>query len=70
MSASPSSGPSFGATRQETDAMGAIAVPADHYWGAQTQRSISNFPFGQRMPLAIVRAFGQLWAPRSPTFRH
>jgi fumarate hydratase class II len=42
--------------------MGAIAVPADHYWGAQTQRSISNFPFGQRMPLAIVRAFGQLKA--------
>jgi len=42
--------------------MGAIAVPADHYWGAQTQRSITNFPFGQRMPLAIVHAFGQLKA--------
>ena len=42
--------------------MGAISVPADHYWGAQTQRSISNFPFGQRMPLAIVHAFGQLKA--------
>ena len=49
-------------TRQETDSMGAIAVPAEHYWGAQTQRSISNFPFGQRMPLAIVHAFGQLKA--------
>ena len=49
-------------TRQETDSMGAIAVPADHYWGAQTQRSITNFPFGQRMPLAIVHAFGQLKA--------
>ena len=48
--------------RQETDSMGAIAVPAEHYWGAQTQRSISNFPFGQRMPLAIVHAFGQLKA--------
>ena len=42
--------------------MGAIAVPAEHYWGAQTQRSITNFPFGQRMPLAIVHAFGQLKA--------
>ena len=49
-------------TRQETDSMGAIAVPAEHYWGAQTQRSITNFPFGQRMPLAIVHAFGQLKA--------
>ncbi|MBV2351033.1 class II fumarate hydratase [Synechococcus sp. HK05] len=49
-------------TRQETDSMGAIAVPSEHYWGAQTQRSISNFPFGQRMPLAIVHAFGQLKA--------
>ena len=42
--------------------MGTIAVPADHYWGAQTQRSITNFPFGQRMPLPIVHAFGQLKA--------
>jgi fumarate hydratase class II len=42
--------------------MGALAVPAEHYWGAQTQRSITNFPFGQRMPLAIVHAFGQLKA--------
>ena len=49
-------------TRNETDSMGAIAVPAEHYWGAQTQRSISNFPFGQRMPLAVVHAFGHLKA--------
>jgi fumarate hydratase class II len=49
-------------TRQETDSMGAIAVPAEHYWGAQTQRSITNFPFAQRMPLAIVHAFGELKA--------
>jgi fumarate hydratase class II len=49
-------------TRQESDSLGAIAVPAEHYWGAQTQRSITNFPFGQRMPLAIVHAFGQLKA--------
>lgn len=45
-------------TRQETDSFGAIAVPASAYWGAQTQRSIENFPFGEteRMPLGIVRA--------------
>ncbi|MFM9042254.1 MAG: class II fumarate hydratase [Vulcanococcus sp.] len=49
-------------SRTETDSMGAIAVPAEHYWGAQTQRSITNFPFGQHMPLAIVHAFGQLKA--------
>ena len=42
--------------------MGTIAVPAVHYWGAQTQRSITNFPFGQRMPLPIIHAFGQLKA--------
>ena len=50
------------ASRLETDSLGAIEVPADHYWGAQTQRSIHNFPFGQAMPLAIVHAFGQLKA--------
>ncbi len=49
-------------SRTETDSLGAIEVPAEHYWGAQTQRSITNFPFGQRMPLAIVHAFGQLKA--------
>ncbi len=48
--------------RQESDSMGTIAVPAAHYWGAQTQRSIHNFPFGQPMPLAVVHAFGQLKA--------
>ena len=54
--------PTPGATRQESDAMGAIAVPAVHYWGAQTQRSLHYFPFGQPMPLAVVHAFGQLKA--------
>jgi fumarate hydratase class II len=49
-------------TRIETDSMGAIAVPAAHYWGAQTQRSIHFFPFGQTMPLAVVHAFGELKA--------
>jgi fumarate hydratase, class II len=49
-------------TRPESDAMGTIAVPAQHYWGAQTQRSIHHFPFGQVMPLAVVHAFGALKA--------
>jgi len=51
-----------GDTRLESDSLGAVAVPAEHYWGAQTQRSIHYFPFGQRMPLAIVHAFGALKA--------
>jgi fumarate hydratase, class II len=47
------------ATRTETDSLGAIEVPADRLWGAQTQRSLENFPIGtERMPLPIVRAFG------------
>ncbi|MEB3353780.1 MAG: class II fumarate hydratase [Cyanobacteriota bacterium] len=48
--------------RLETDSMGPIEVPEQHYWGAQTQRSIHYFPFGQAMPLAVVHAFGQLKA--------
>ncbi len=45
-------------TRTETDSFGPIEVPADAYWGAQTQRSIGNFPFPphERMPLGIVHA--------------
>ncbi|WP_176595310.1 MULTISPECIES: class II fumarate hydratase [Sphingobium] len=45
-------------TRTETDSIGAIQVPASAYWGAQTQRSIENFPFGadERMPIGIVHA--------------
>ena len=45
-------------TRIETDSIGAINVPTDAYWGAQTQRSIENFPFGaqERMPIGIVHA--------------
>ncbi len=44
--------------RTETDSIGAIQVPASAYWGAQTQRSIENFPFGatERMPIGIVHA--------------
>jgi fumarate hydratase class II len=46
-------------TRTETDSLGAIEVPADRLWGAQTQRSIENFPIGtDRMPLSLIRAFG------------
>jgi len=46
-------------TRIESDTMGEVAVPADKYWGAQTQRSIENFPIGDdRMPTALVRALG------------
>ena len=47
-------------TRTETDSFGPIQVPADSYWGAQTERSIANFPFGsrERMPEEIVHALG------------
>jgi fumarate hydratase class II len=47
------------ATRTETDSFGPLEVPADKYWGAQTQRSIMNFPIGwEKQPIAIVRALG------------
>jgi fumarate hydratase, class II len=47
------------ATRTETDSFGPLDVPADKYWGAQTQRSIINFPIGwERQPIPIVRALG------------
>ncbi|KAI9370666.1 L-Aspartase-like protein [Aspergillus egyptiacus] len=50
-------------TRTESDAFGEIQVPADKYWGAQTQRSLGNFDINQpqdRMPDAVVKAFGIL----------
>lgn len=48
--------------RSETDSLGAIDVPANRYWGAQTQRSRENFPIGdpdrgERMPIALIHAF-------------
>jgi fumarate hydratase class II len=45
-------------TRTETDSFGPIEVSSDAYWGAQTQRSIENFPFGPReqMPIGIIHA--------------
>src|SRR2546422_7552169 len=49
------------ATRVETDSMGRIEVPADRYWGAQTERSLHHFAIGDdRMPIEVVRAFGIL----------
>jgi len=48
-------------TRLETDSMGAIAVPSDRYWGAQTQRSLHHFDIGNDvMPRELIRAFGIL----------
>src|SRR3954469_3860507 len=48
-------------TRIETDTMGAIEVPADHYWGAQTQRSLHHFNIGDdRLPREMIRALGIL----------
>ena len=45
--------------RIETDSMGAIEVPADRYWGAQTQRSLHHFSIGDdHMPAALCRAYG------------
>jgi len=48
------------ATRTETDSFGPIEVADDSYWGAQTERSIGNFPFGERerMPVEIIHALG------------
>ncbi len=49
------------ATRSETDSMGAIDVPADKYYGAQTARSLANFDIGgEKMPTEIIHAFGIL----------
>ncbi|GAB4124515.1 MAG: class II fumarate hydratase [Rhodothalassiaceae bacterium] len=47
------------AVRIERDSFGELEVAADRYWGAQTQRSLGNFPIGgERMPLPLVRALG------------
>jgi fumarate hydratase class II len=51
--------PRSNSTRSETDSFGPIEVPADRYWGAQTERSRRNFRIGQdRMPMPIVHALG------------
>ena len=49
--------------RAESDAFGIVHVPANKYWGAQTERSLENFKINQpqdRMPPPIVKAFGIL----------
>lgn len=47
------------ATRTETDSLGPVEVPADRYWGAQTERSRRNFPIGgERMPDVLIQALG------------
>ena len=49
--------------RVEHDSMGEVRVPADKYWGAQTERSHNNFPIGvgiETMPAEIIHAFGIL----------
>ncbi|MAD80096.1 MAG: fumarate hydratase, class II [Planctomycetaceae bacterium] len=49
----------MGDTRIETDTMGKVQVPADRYWGAQTQRSLQNFKIGgERIPRSMIRALG------------
>jgi fumarate hydratase, class II len=48
-------------TRTETDSLGAVEVPADHYWGAQTQRSLIHFSIGgDVMPVALYHAYGYI----------
>ena len=48
-------------THLESDSMGIIEVPAEHYWGAQTQRSLIHFVIGDdRMPKAIYHAYGYI----------
>ncbi|MCL7487371.1 MAG: class II fumarate hydratase [Desulfobulbaceae bacterium] len=47
--------------RVEHDSMGEVHVPADHHWGAQTQRSLSNFQIGdEKMPIKLIYAFAHL----------
>ncbi len=54
---------SEGKFRSEKDTFGPLQVPADRYWGAQTQRSLQNFDIGgpqERMPEPLIEAFGVL----------
>ena len=58
------------ATRTETDSMGPIEVPADRYWGAQTQRSLHHFSIGdERMPASIIRGMAILKKAAAQTNR-
>ncbi|WP_024520348.1 class II fumarate hydratase [Bradyrhizobium sp. Tv2a-2] len=61
---------SSGTTRVETDSFGPIEVPADRYWGAQTERSRQNFRIGKdRMPIEIVHALGMVKLAAAETNR-
>jgi fumarate hydratase class II len=61
MPSSTSDRPPQGATRTERDTMGPVEVPADRYWGAQTERSLQHFKIGgERFPREMIRAFGIL----------
>jgi fumarate hydratase class II len=58
------------ATRSETDSFGPIEVPADRYWGAQTERSRRNFRIGHdRMPMPIIRALAMVKLAAAETNR-
>ena len=58
-------------TRTETDSFGPLEVRSDRYWGAQTQRSLQNFPIGwERQPVAIVRALGAIKQACAQTNMH
>jgi fumarate hydratase class II len=47
--------------REARDSLGPVQVPADRYWGAQTQRSLENFPIGgERMPWPLIRAYARI----------
>src|ERR1700729_2469628 len=55
----PAIGTNATGVRQESDSMGTIEVPAEHYWGAQTQRSLIHFSIGDdHMPKAVYSAYG------------
>jgi fumarate hydratase class II len=57
--ASPGVGIAATGTRTESDSLGPVEVPADHYWGAQTQRSLIHFSIGDdQMPVAVCHALG------------
>ena len=69
MERSATSSPS-NSTRSETDIFGPIEVPADRYWGAQTERSRQNFRIGHdRMPIPIIRALGMVKLASAETNR-
>ncbi|MCH7228343.1 class II fumarate hydratase [Haloferula sp. A504] len=56
--------------RNESDSLGSVEVPADRYWGAQTQRSLGNFPIGgERMPVEVVHALALIKEAAAETNR-